>query len=631
MCEHHHEHSHGHAHKNKAFALIRILGALIIFSAGLILDLTGVEKFILFFTAYLMAGADILFTAIRNIVKGEVFDENFLMGAASIGAFAIKEYPEAVMVMILYQIGEYLQHRAVEKSRNSIAELMDIRPDYANIEQNGRLIKISPEKINTGDIITVKTGEKIPLDGIVTEGKAIVDTSALTGEAAPAELKIGDNAVSGCINTNGLIKIRVSKPFGESTVSKILELVEHAGSRKAKAENFITKFARYYTPAVVAGALILAVLPPLLTGDNFNIWISRALTFLVISCPCALVISVPLSFFAGIGGASKNGILIKGSSYLEALSKPDTVVFDKTGTLTKGTFCVTQIVPYNGTSREKLLESAAMAENYSNHPIALSLKAAYAKHIDSSLIKDIEETAGIGVKARINGEEILAGNYRLMEQYNINYSKTCEPGSIVYIAKNRKFLGYIVISDELKEDAVSAIKDLKIIVDKTVILTGDSLSAAKYTAAKLDLDRVYAELLPSDKVTKVEELISCKTKNKSVIFVGDGINDAPVLTRADIGIAMGGMGSDAAIEAADVVIMDDKPSKIPAAIKIAGKTMHIVKQNITFAIGVKVLFLILGAAGFITMWGAVFADVGVTIIAIVNALRALHTNSFIKK
>lgn len=631
MCEHNHEHNNEHSHCGNAKPLTRIFIALFIFAAGMIANFTDTIQFILFFIAYLIAGADVLLTAFKNITRGEVFDENFLMSVATLGAFAIKEYPEAVTVMILYQIGEYLQHRAIEKSKKSITELMDIRPDYANIEQDGTIVHISPEKVKIDDIIIVQTGEKIPLDGIVTEGKAVVDTSALTGESIPREIKAGDNAVSGCINLNGLIKIRVTKPYAEATVSKILKLVEHASSRKAKAENFITKFARYYTPAVVFGALILAFLPPFLTGESIDIWISRALTFLVISCPCALVISVPLSFFAGIGGASKSGILIKGSSYLEILSRPDSVVFDKTGTLTKGTFSVTQIVPYNGISREKLLELAAMVENYSNHPIATSIKTAYKKQVDTSLIKDVEETAGSGIKAEINGNEILAGNHRLMEKYNIEYTKTCESGSIVYLAKNREFLGYIVISDEIKEDSIDTIKALKKIVNRIVMLTGDSKTAAEYTAKSLGINTVYSELLPADKVEKIEYLISEKKKNRSVIFVGDGINDAPVLTRADAGIAMGALGSDAAIEAADVVIMDDKPSKVPMAIEISKKTMDIVKQNIVFAIGIKVLFLILGAAGIITMWGAVFADVGVTLIAVVNALRALQTKGFIKE
>ncbi len=545
------------------------------------------------------------------------------MSIATIGAFAIKEYPEAVMVMVLYQIGEMLQHGAVEKSRHSISELMDIRPDYANIEENGKLIQKNPNEIKIGDIIIVKTGEKIPLDGVIVEGKAILDTSALTGEAKPKKVSLGDNAISGCINTNGLLKIKVEKEFGNSTVSKILELVEHASSKKAKTENFITKFARYYTPAVVVGALMLAILPPLfIQGALFTTWLERALTFLVISCPCALVISVPLGFFGGIGGASRKGILIKGSSYIEALSKPYAVVFDKTGTLTKGTFKVTEINPTDA-SKEELLELTALAENYSSHPIALSLKEAYGKPIDNCRIKDVEEIAGQGVKAVIDGDEILAGNSRLMKENNITFSTVNDAGTIVYTAKNGQYIGYIIISDEIKDDAKTAVTDLKHFTDNIVMLTGDSKITAEKTAEKIGIEKVYSELLPAQKVEKIEEFISEKPKNKSVLFVGDGINDAPVLTRADIGIAMGALGSDAAIEAADVVIMDDKPSKIAQAVNISRKTMRIVKQNIVFALGVKALFLVLGAFGFITMWGAVFADVGVSVIAILNSLRTL--------
>ena len=632
MCEHH-DHCNEHEHENHKLTIIRVAAAIIIFSTGMVLHLSGLQKFLVFFAAYMLAGGDVLLTALKNILKGDMFDENFLMGVATLGAFAIKEYPEAVMVMILYQIGEFLQHKAVEKSRSSIAELMDIRPDYANIEENGSLIKKSPESINIGDVIVVKTGEKIPLDGTVTEGCATVDTSALTGESVPRKIKEGNSAISGCINTNGLVKIRVEKEFGESTVTKILKLVENASARKAKAENFITKFARYYTPVVVLGALLLAVLPPIVTGwtmANFTLWLQRALTFLVISCPCALVISVPLSFFAGIGGASRNGILIKGSSYLEALSKPYAVVFDKTGTLTKGTFNVTNIVPKEGISKEQLLEYAAYAENYSNHPIALSLKSAYGQHIDSNTITEVEEIAGNGIKANVKGTDVLAGNDKLMNRFNLQYEQAKESGTIVYVAiklnNNWTYAGYIVISDEVKDDSQKAITALKKLTKQTVMLTGDSASTAKYIAEKLGLDKYYAQLLPADKVTKIEEIISQKEKGQTVIFTGDGINDAPVLTRADIGIAMGALGSDAAIEAADVVIMDDKPSKIPTAIKIAQKTMSIVRQNIAFAIGIKILFLILGAFGFITMWGAVFADVGVTLIAVLNSLRALRPN-----
>lgn len=621
MCEHHH---HEHHHEIEKSPLVKIIAAVIILITALIADFTGITKFSVFLCAYLLAGGDVVYKAFKNILKGDIFDENFLMSIATIGAFAIKEYPEAIMVMVLYQIGEMLQHGAVEKSRRSISELMDIRPDYANIEENGVLIRKKPDEVKIGDVIVVKTGEKIPLDGIVLEGKAVLDTSALTGEAKPREIIVGDNAISGCINTNGLLKIKVEKEFGNSTVSKILELVEHASSKKAKTENFITKFARYYTPAVVFGALILAVLPPLLIqGAQFTTWLERALTFLVISCPCALVISVPLGFFGGIGGAAKKGILIKGSNYIEALSKPDAVVFDKTGTLTKGTFKVTEINPVGITSDE-LLEYTALAENYSTHPIALSLKETYAKNIDSKRIKNVEEIAGSGVKADIDGSEILAGNSKLMRKFNIEFNENNNAGTIVYTAKNGRYIGYIIISDEIKSDAKQSIKDLKHYTNKIVMLTGDSRTEADKTAQKLGIKDVFSELLPAQKVEKVEELISEKSKGKSIIFVGDGINDAPVLTRSDIGIAMGALGSDAAIEAADVVIMDDKPSKIPQAIKISRKTMRIVKQNIVFALGIKALFLILGALGFVTMWGAVFADVGVSVIAILNSLRTLR-------
>lgn len=631
MCDSCHSHEHHHNHEQDKTRVYRLVLAFAIFLSAIIFHFTGLIKVTAFVAAYLIAGWDVLYKAIRNIFKGDFFDENFLMGLATLGAFAINEYPEAVMVMVLYQLGEFLQDIAVEKSKRSITELMDIRPDYANVEENGnQIVKKSPAQVLIGDIIIVKTGEKIPLDGTVIEGKAAVDTSALTGEPVPRELKENDTAISGCINTNGFLKIRVEKEFGESTVSKILELVEHASSKKAKAENFITKFARYYTPAVVLGAAALAIIPPVITGAPFSLWFSRALTFLVISCPCALVISVPLGFFAGLGGASKCGILIKGSSYLELLSKPDSVIFDKTGTLTKGTFKVTKIVP-NNIEKNELLRYAATAENYSNHPIAVSVKAAYAQEINSSDVKDIEEIAGNGVKATVDNAVILAGNSKLMDKFNVKYTKAAEAGTIVYAAKDYQYIGYIVISDEVKEDSEKTIQQLKKLAKQTIMLTGDSDSAAQYTAKKLCIDKVYSELLPADKVEKTEEIINQKQANSSVIFVGDGINDAPVLTRADIGIAMGAMGSDAAIEAADVVIMDDKPSKIPVAIRIAKNTMNIVKQNIVFAIGVKLLFLMLGAIGFVTMWGAVFADVGVALIAVLNSLRALHTKCFIQK
>lgn len=621
MCKnHHHKHEE---EKNDKVLLARVILAIVLFSFAMIFTSAPTFKISLLGISYLIAGYDILIKALKNIIKGKVFDENFLMGIATLGAIGIKEYPEAVMVMVLYQIGEYLQDKAVEKSQNSITELMDIRPDYANIEKNGDLTKISPYEVKIGDTIIVKTGEKIPLDGIIIDGTATLDTSALTGESRPREVKIGDEAISGCINTNGLLKIRVTKEYGQSTVSKILDLVENASSKKTKTENFITKFAKIYTPVVVLAALFLAILPPLIFGSNFSVWINRALTFLVISCPCALVISVPLGFFAGIGGASKCGILVKGSSYLELLSKPETIVFDKTGTLTQGCFKVVKIVQQEGTTKEELLELTAYAESYSNHPIALSIKKAYDKSIDKNKISEISEIAGNGVRAEINGCSILVGNENLLKNHNISYQKANETGTIVYTAKNSKFLGYIVISDKLKEDAQKAIIELKKLKLQTVMLTGDTEESGLAVAKELNIDKAYTQLLPIDKVDKIEDIIEQKTKNKSVIFVGDGINDAPVLTRADVGIAMGGLGSDAAIEAADVVIMDDKPTKVATAIKIAKQTLTIVKENIAFALGIKGLFLILGAFGFVTMWGAVFADVGVTLIAVLNSLRAL--------
>lgn len=621
MCEHHHEHED----ENKKSPLLRIGLAIAVFLCGTFLPVEGVVKFAVFFVAYLIAGGDILLKAFRNIIKGEVFDENFLMSIATIGAFSIKEFPEAVMVMILYQVGEYFQDKAVDKSRKSISTLMDIRPDYANIEQNGELVKKSPDAVNVGDVIVVKTGEKIPLDGVVVDGSAVVDTSALSGESLPRSLKVGDNAISGCINTNGVIKIKVSKKFEESTVSKILELVENASKNKSKAENFITKFAKIYTPAVVLGAVLLVVIP-LMFGGVFSVWFQRALTFLVISCPCAIVISVPLGFFAGIGGASRVGILVKGSAYVEALSRPYAVVFDKTGTLTKGSFVVTEFNSV-GISKEELIEISAKAEAYSNHPIALSIKKAYGKPIDNHEISDVEEIAGNGVKVLLNGEEILVGNLKLMEKFGVTCNVSNAVGTVVYVAKNRIFVGHIVISDELKDDSAEGVKVLKKLCDKVVMLSGDGFSAVQNVAQKLGIKNFYAQLLPENKVEKLEEIIVEKPRKKSVIFVGDGINDAPVLMRADIGIAMGGLGSDAAIEAADVVIMDDKISKVSLAIKLSKRTMTIVFQNIIFALGVKALFLICGALGFVTMWGAVFADVGVTLIAVLNSLRALWTKN----
>jgi len=621
MCEH--EHHHEYEEKNEKQRLLKITIGFCILLCGLFCNLQGLSKFLVFFVAYIIVGCDIILTAIKNIIKGEVFDENFLMSLATIGAFSIKEYPEAVMVMVLYQIGEYFQDKAVEKSKKSISDLMDIRPDYANVEINGEIVKKSPEEINIGETIIVKAGEKIPLDGVITDGSAIIDTSALTGESVPQNLSVGNSAISGCINTNGLIKIKVDKIYSQSTVSKILELVEHASSKKAKAENFITKFARIYTPAVVILAVLLAIIPPIIFNGIFSIWFSRALTFLVISCPCAIVISVPLGFFAGIGGASCQGILIKGSAYLEGLSKPYAVVFDKTGTLTKGNFQVVKIVPQSGIGEDELLKLTAYAESYSNHPIAVSIKEKYSNQIIQSEITNVEEIAGNGVKANISGNTIIVGNEKLMNKFGIDYIPVNETGTIIYIAQNFTYLGFIVISDTIKDYAKETISSLNKNKIKTVMLTGDNSKTAKTVATKLGIAEVYSQLLPKDKVEKLEEIITQKDKNKTVIFVGDGINDAPVLTRADIGIAMGGIGADAAIEAADVVIMDDKLPKIQAGITIAKRTMTIVKQNIIFAIGIKILFLICGAYGFISMWGAVFADVGVTLLAVLNSLRAI--------
>lgn len=629
MCNHCHDHHHSHKRNySKLFhPIIRVGISILILISIYLLSIDGTYRVLCFLVAYLISGSDILYSALKNILKGKVFDENFLMGIASLGAFIIGEYPEAVMVMVLYQIGEYFQDKAVERSRNSITALMDIRPDYANVEENGLVLQKSPEDIKIGDIILVKAGEKIPLDGIVIDGSSVVDTAALTGETVPRNLKVGDRAISGCINTNGVIRIQVEKEFGESTVSKILKLVEESSSKKAKAENFITKFAKYYTPFVVISALFLGLIPPLVFDGNFQVWILRALTFLVISCPCALVISVPLTFFAGIGGASKNGILVKGGCYMEVLANPDTVVFDKTGTLTKGVFSVTKINPSDGISNDEIIEYAAKAECYSNHPIALSLKSFYGKAINSEEVLDVKEIAGFGLEAKINSDKVVLGNAKLMAEIGINCKSTQEIGTVIHVVKNNEYLGYIVISDELKEDSKNAIQSLKDFGIKTEMLTGDTVSVANYMADELGIDKVYSELLPADKVEKVEDLFKNKQNSKSIIFVGDGINDAPVLARADVGIAMGALGSDAAIEAADVVIMDDKPVKVALAINIARKTMSVVLQNIIFAVGIKVLFLILGVFGLITMWGAVFADVGVALLAVLNALRAYRVKS----
>ena len=580
---------------------------------------------IIYLTAYLIVGGDVVLKAFRNILKGQIFDENFLMSLATIGAFIIGEYPEGVAVMLFYQIGELFQDYAINKSRKSIADLMDIRPDYANVVRNGETIKVDPDEVNIGEEIIVKPGEKIALDGKIIDGYSVIDTSALTGESLPREVSPGDDILSGCVNMSGLIRIKVSKEFGESTVSKILDLVENASSKKSESEKFITKFAKYYTPIVVIIAILLAIIPPLVLKDaTFNDWLYRALVFLVISCPCALVISIPLGFFGGIGGASAHGVLVKGSNYLEALSKTEMIVFDKTGTLTKGVFKVTEIVTKN-ISKEKLLEIAAYAESYSTHPISISLQNAYGKNIDNSKISDVEEIPGHGVKAIVEDKVVLAGNNKLMKKMSIEYSTDEVIGTVVHIAMDGDYKGYIVISDEIKLDSKIAIKNLKNLgIKKTIMLTGDSKVVGEKVANELGLDLVYTELLPADKVQKVEELLKEKSKKGSLSFVGDGINDAPVLARADVGIAMGGLGSDAAIEAADIVIMDDEPSKIATTIKIAKKTLSIVKQNIFFALVVKFIVLILGAGGIATMWEAIFADVGVSVLAILNAMRAMN-------
>lgn len=584
----------------------------------------------LFIISYLVVGCEILKKAVRNIFRGKVFDENFLMAVATIGAFAIGEFPEAVAVMLFYQVGELFQSYAVDKSRKSIASLMDIRPDYANIEKDGKIEKVDPDEVKIGDIIIVKTGEKIPLDGVVVEGRSSLDTMALTGESVPRVVKTEDEVLSGCINKDGLLKIRVTKEFGESTVSKILDLVENASSKKSKSENFITKFAKYYTPTVVIIAVLLAFIPPIILKDfnTFSVWLYRALSFLVVSCPCALVISIPLSFFGGIGGASKMGILIKGSNYLEALANTETVVFDKTGTLTEGIFEVQDIYA-EGIEKDELLRIVAHAENYSNHPIAKSVKKAYNKEIDENIIKNPQELSGKGIWARIDEKDILVGNEKLMLEEKIDFKKCDEVGTILYVAIDKKYVGYVLIADKIKQDSSKTIRELKAMnIKETVMLTGDKKEVGEYVAKKLNMDKVYTELLPDGKVEKVEELLKQKSEKGKLVFVGDGINDAPVLTISDIGVAMGGLGSDAAIEAADIVIMTDETSKISKAINLSKKTMRIVRENIIFAIFVKIAVLVLTAFGASTMWEAVFADVGVSVIAIINALRMLNIKKF---
>lgn len=606
----------------------RIAASAVLLVAAVLIPYEGPWRFVLFLPAYFVIGWDVLWKAARNIAHGQVFDENFLMALATVGAFCTGffgegEYPEAVFVMLFYQVGELFQGYAVGKSRKSIASLMDIRPDYANVERDGQLTQVDPEEVAVGDTITVKAGERVPLDGVVLEGQSMVNTSALTGESVPRQVQPGDDVISGCVNQSGLLRVRVTKPFGESTVQKILDLVENSSSKKAKAENFITKFARYYTPIVVFCALALALVPPLFVGDWVG-WVQKALIFLVVSCPCALVISVPLSFFGGIGGASRQGILVKGGNYLEVLANTEIVVFDKTGTLTKGVFNVTAIHPEEY-SESGLLEMAALAESYSDHPISRSLKEAWGKELDASRVGEVEELSGRGVRAQVDGKTVCAGNGKLMEDIGVKWRPCHHVGTTVHVAVEGKYTGHIVISDEVKPDAKEAIAALKAQgVKKTVMLTGDAKAVGESVAKDLGMDEAYTQLLPGDKVDRVEALLSEKSPKGKLAFVGDGINDAPVLSRADIGIAMGALGSDAAIEAADIVLMDDKPSKIAKAMEISQRTLRIVRQNIVFALAVKLLVLALTPFGIANMWEAVFADVGVMVIAILNASRALQ-------
>ena len=611
--------------KKQKRMLFRVLASAVLFAVALLLPTEGWLRLFTFLIPYAVIAWDVLWRAVRNIAHGQVFDESFLMSLATVGALATGEYPEAVFVMLFYQVGELFQSYAVDQSRKSITSLMDIRPDYANIEVDGQLRQVDPEDVAVGDTIVIKAGERIPLDGVVLEGTSNVDTAALTGESLPREAQPGDDVISGCVNLSGLLRVRVTKAFEESTVAKILDLVENSSSKKAKAENFITKFARYYTPAVVLAAVALALLPPLFTSIQWVDSIQRALNFLVVSCPCALVISVPLSFFGGIGGASKNGILVKGGNYLEVLAKTELVVFDKTGTLTRGVFNVTAIHP-DHCGEAQLLELAALAESYSDHPISRSLKEAYGKELDASRVSNVEELSGRGVRATVDGRQICAGNDKLMEDIGVSWHPCHRVGTTVHVASDGVYLGHIVISDEVKPDAKEAITALKACgVRRTVMLTGDAKAVGESVAQELGLDEVHTQLLPADKVTRVEALLGEVSPKGALAFVGDGINDAPVLSRADIGIAMGGLGSDAAIEAADIVLMDDKPSKLADAIRIARRTLAIVRQNIVFALAVKFLVLALSAAGVANMWEAVFADVGVSVIAILNAMRALKT------
>ena len=610
--------------KKQKKMLWRILVSAVLFLALKLADVTGWLGMALYLIPYALIGWDVLWRAVRNILSGQVFDENFLMAVATVGAFGCGEYPEAVAVMLFYQVGELFQSVAVARSRQSIAALMDIRPDYANVEREGQLVQVDPEEVAVGDLIVIKPGERVPLDGVVVDGTSSLDTAALTGESMPRDVAAGQDVVSGCVNLTGLLRVKVSKPFGESTVSKILDLVENSASKKAKAENFITKFARYYTPAVVFAALALAVLPPLLGMGPFTMWLQRALIFLVVSCPCALVISIPLSFFGGIGGASKQGILVKGGNYLEALANTGVVVFDKTGTLTKGTFAVTQVRPV-GMTEEELLTLAALAERFSDHPISRSIRAAAPQDLDPERATSAEEIAGHGVKAVVDGMTVWAGNAKLMKLAGARCEKTgVQVGTVIHVALEDHYAGCIVVADQVKDSSARALRDLKAVgVRKTVMLTGDAPAVGEAVGRELGIYQVHAGLLPGDKVDRVEQLLAEKKPGEQLVFVGDGINDAPVLSRADIGVAMGAMGSDAAIEAADIVLMDDDLSKLPVAVGIARKTLTIVRQNIVFALGVKFLVLALSAVGLANMWMAVFADVGVSVIAILNASRML--------
>ncbi|MDU7947492.1 MAG: heavy metal translocating P-type ATPase [Clostridium sp.] len=628
--EHSHEHSHDHSHghsNGEAVSLkenMRLIIGAIVYAIALISTEGSILSVVLFALSYVLVGGEVVLTAIKNILRGEVFDENFLMTVATLGAFFVGEFPEGVAVMLFYQIGEVFQSYAVNRSRKSITSLMNIRADYANVLKDGKEEKVNPETVNIDDVIIIKPGERVPLDGIVLDGTSFVDTSALTGESVPREVSTGEDILAGFINTNGVLKVKVTKNFKESTVSRILELVENASNKKAPTEKFITRFARIYTPIVVFSALALAIIPPLVIKDaSFYDWIYRALIFLVVSCPCALVVSIPLGLFAGIGGASRKGILVKGGNYLEALKDVNTVVFDKTGTLTKGVFKVTEINNVD-IAKEELIKIAAISESLSNHPIAQSIIKEYGKEIDSNELSDYEEISGHGIKVTINNSQVLIGNYKLMEKFKIKYNNINSIGTIVHVAINNEYKGNIVISDEIKEGSKSAIEGLKAIgVSQTVMLTGDNKSVGEKVASLVGVDKVFAELLPGDKVEKVEDLIKNNSTEGKVIFVGDGINDAPVLARADIGVAMGGIGSDAAIEAADVVLMKDDPEALVTAIKVARKTNKILWQNIIFSLGVKVLVLLLGAFGIANMWEAVFADVGVTVIAVINSTRCL--------